>query len=125
MKQGLLDLEKEHPRRVFSRSSNATTSGDTIARSSEVGMVTIAASKTTIPFTGASGSSSQKTKYPPRVKRVFTPLYMPLSKALEALLRKGYLKLLEQRPLPDPVHHGADKSNCQCHDRFVDGRRST
>ncbi|KAF5934451.1 hypothetical protein HYC85_030622 [Camellia sinensis] len=103
MKQGLIDQEKEQPRRAFSRSSNATTSGDGAARSSEVGMVTTAVSKTATPFTGASESISQKSKYPPRVKRVFTPLYMPLSKALEALLRKGYLKPLEQRPLPDPI----------------------
>ncbi|CAL5413016.1 unnamed protein product [Camellia sinensis] len=111
MKQGFLDQEKEQPRRAFSRSSNATTSGDTTARSSEVGMVTTIASKTATPFTGASGSSSQKTKYPPRVRRVFTPLYMPLPKALKALLRKGYLKLLEQRPLPNllPPKHDQNK----------------
>ncbi|KAF5934477.1 hypothetical protein HYC85_030648 [Camellia sinensis] len=103
MKQGLLDQEKEQPGRAFSRNSNATTSGDAAVRSSDVGMVTTTVSKTATPFTGASGSSSQGTKYPPRVKRVFTPLYMPLSKALEALIRKGHLKPLEQRPLPDPL----------------------
>ena len=40
MKQGLIDQEKEQPRRAFSRSSNATTSGDAAARSSKVGTVT-------------------------------------------------------------------------------------
>ena len=107
MKQGLIDQEKEKPRRAFSRSSNATTSGDAAARSSEVGMVTTTASKTATPFTGASGSNSQKTKYPPRVKRVFTPLYMPLSKALEAFIKKGHLKPLEPQPLPKnlPLSH--------------------
>ncbi|KAL7183277.1 hypothetical protein ACSBR1_041875 [Camellia fascicularis] len=58
MKQGLIDNDREQPRRAFSRSSNATTSGDAAARSSEVGMVTTTTSKTVIPFTGASGSSS-------------------------------------------------------------------
>ena len=43
MKQGLINQEKEQPRRAFSRSSNATTSGDAAARSSEVGMVTTSA----------------------------------------------------------------------------------
>ncbi|GMQ05633.1 hypothetical protein CsSME_00050586 [Camellia sinensis var. sinensis] len=116
MKQGLFDQEKEQPRRAFSRSSNATTSGDAAARSSDVGMVATTVSKTATPFTGASGSSSQGTKYPPRVKRVFTPLYMPLSKALEALIRKGHLKPLEQRPLPDPIPAKHDQTKyCAYH----------
>ena len=116
MKQGLVDQEKEQPRRAFSRSSNATTSGDAGSRSSEVDMVTTTASKTATPFTGASGSSSQKTKYPPRDKRVFTPLYMPLSKALEVILRKGYLKPLEQRPLPNPLPPKHDQTKyCAYH----------
>ena len=116
IKQGLIDQEKKQPRRAFTRSSNATTSGDAAARSSEVGMVTTSASKTATPFTGASRSSSQETKYPPRVKRVFTPLYMPLSKALEVLLRKGHLKPLEQRPLPDPIPAKHDQTKyCAYH----------
>ncbi|KAF5934468.1 hypothetical protein HYC85_030639 [Camellia sinensis] len=73
MKQGLLDQEKEQPRKAFSRNSNATTSGDAAARSSDVGMVTTTVSKIATPFTSASGSSSQGTKYPPRVKRIFHP----------------------------------------------------
>ena len=116
MKQGLIDQEKEQPRRAFSRSSNATTSGDAGLRSSEVDMVTTTASKTATPFTGASGSSSPKNKYPPRVKRVFTPLHMPLSKALEVLLRKGHLKPLEQRPQPDPIPAKHDQTKyCAYH----------
>ena len=116
MRQGLIDQEKEQPRRAFFHSSNATTSGDAAARSSKVGMVTATTSKTVTPFTGAPGSSSQKTKYPPRVKRVFTPLYMPLSKALEVLLREGHLKPLEQRPLPDPIPAKHDQTKyCAYH----------
>ncbi|KAF5932854.1 hypothetical protein HYC85_029025 [Camellia sinensis] len=116
MKQGLFDQEKEQPRRAFSRSSNASTSGDAAARSSDVGTVATTVSKTATPFTGASGSSSQGTKYPPRVKRVFAPLYMPLSKALEALIQKGHLKPLEQRPLPDPITAKYDQTKyCAYH----------
>ncbi|KAL7234539.1 hypothetical protein ACSBR1_018033 [Camellia fascicularis] len=119
MKQGLIDQEKKQPRKAFSCSLNVTTSGDAAARSSEVGMVTTTTSKITIPFTGASGSSSQKTKYPPRVKRVFTPLYMPLSKALKVLLRKGHLKPLEQRPLPDPIPPKHDQTKyCAYHQQI-------
>ena len=58
MKQGLIDQEKEQPRRAFSRSSNATTSGDAAARSSEVGMV-ITTPKTTTPFVGTSNPNPQ------------------------------------------------------------------
>ncbi|CAL5331373.1 unnamed protein product [Camellia sinensis] len=118
MKQGLFDQEKEQPRRAFTRSSNATTSGDAAARSSEVGMVTATAPKTTTPFTGASGSSPQGTKYPPQAKKVFTPLYMPLSKALGALIKKGHLKPLEPQPLPKNLpltHNPADY--CAFHQR--------
>ena len=116
MKQGLFDQEKEQPRRAFSRSSNATTSGDAAARSFDVGMVATTVSKTATPFTGASGSSSQGTKYPPQAKKVFTPLYMPLSKALEALIQKGHLKPLEQRPLPDPIPAKHDRTKyCAYH----------
>ena len=35
---------------------------------------------------------------------------MPLSTALEALLRKGYLIPLEQRPLPDPLPPKHDRT---------------
>ncbi|KAF5932946.1 hypothetical protein HYC85_029117 [Camellia sinensis] len=109
-------IEKEQPKRAFSRSTNATTGGDAAARSSDVGMVATTVSKTATPFTGASGSSSQGTNYPPRVKRVFTPFFMPLSKALEALIRKGHLKPLEQRPLPDPIPAKHDQTKyCAYH----------
>ncbi|KAF5932066.1 hypothetical protein HYC85_028237 [Camellia sinensis] len=118
MKQGLFDQEKEQPRRAFTCSSNATTSGDAAARSSEVGMVTATAPKTTTPFTGASGSSPQGTQYPPQAKKVFTPLYMPLSKALGALIKEGHLKPLEPQPLPKNLpltHNPADY--CAFHQR--------
>ena len=103
MKQGLIDQEKEQPRRAFTRSSNATTSGDAAARSSEVGMVATTTPRAATPFVGASTSNPRTSDYLPRGKRVFTPLYMSLSKALGVLLRKGHLKPLEQRPLLDPL----------------------
>ncbi|KAL7262646.1 hypothetical protein ACSBR1_000915 [Camellia fascicularis] len=81
-------------------------------------MVTTTTSKTATPFTGASGSSSQKTKYPPQAKKIFTPLYMPLSKALGVLIRKGHLKPLESQPLPKnlPLSHNA-ADYCAFHQR--------
>jgi len=103
MKQGLIDQEKEQPRRAFTCSSNATTSSDAVARTSDVGMVATTTPRAATPFVGASTSNPRTSDYLPRGKRVFTPLYMPLSKALGVLLRKGHLKPLEQRPLPDPL----------------------
>ena len=102
MKQGLIDHERESPKKGYTRNLNATTSGDEATRSSEVGMVTTTP-KTATPFVGTSNPNPQTLKYLPRGKRVFTPLYMPLSKALGVLLMKGHLKPLEQRPLPDPL----------------------
>ncbi|KAF5932741.1 hypothetical protein HYC85_028912 [Camellia sinensis] len=55
------------------------------------------------PFTGVSGSSSQTAKYAPKGRRTFTLLYMPLSKALGVSIRKGHLKPLEPRPLPEKL----------------------
>ncbi|KAF5934446.1 hypothetical protein HYC85_030617 [Camellia sinensis] len=103
MKPGLIDQEKEQPRRAFTRSSNATTSGDAAARSSEVGMVATTTPRAATPFVGASTSNPRTSDYLPRGKRVFIPLYMSLSKALGVLLKKRHLKPLEQRPLPDPL----------------------
>ncbi|KAL7246588.1 hypothetical protein ACSBR2_001648 [Camellia fascicularis] len=41
---------------------------------------------------------------------------MPLSKALEVLIRKGHLKPLEQRPLPDPLPPKHDQTKyCAYH----------
>ncbi|KAF5932599.1 hypothetical protein HYC85_028770 [Camellia sinensis] len=54
-------------------------------------------------FTGTSESSSQRTKFPSRGQRTFTPLYMPLSKALGILIRKGHMKPLEPHPLPEKL----------------------
>ncbi|KAF5933166.1 hypothetical protein HYC85_029337 [Camellia sinensis] len=91
---------------------NAGTSRAAVARSSDVGMVTTTLPKTLTAtlFTGASGSSSQPARYVPRGQRTFTPLYMPLSKALGVLIKKGHLKPLEPRPLPEklpPLHNPA------------------
>lgn len=56
MRQGLFDQDKEQPRRAFSRSSNATTSGDAAARSSDVGMVATTTPRAATPFVGASST---------------------------------------------------------------------
>ena len=103
MKQGLIDQDREQPKRAFNRSSNATTGGDAAARTSDVGMVATTIPRAATPFVGASNPNPRTSDYLPRGKRVFTPLFMPLSKALGVLLRKGHLKPLEQRPLPDPL----------------------
>ena len=55
------------------------------------------------PFLGASSKNPQTQKYQPRGRRVFHALYMPLSKALQILVRRGHLKPLEPRPLPNPL----------------------
>ena len=129
MKQGLIDNEREQPKRAFNRSTNAGTSSAAAARSSDVSMVTTTNTPRALaatPFTGASGSSSQTARYAPKGQRTFTPLYMPLSKALGVLIRKWHLKPLEPRPLPKklpPSHnpakycafhqqHGHDTDQC-------------
>ncbi|KAF5932397.1 hypothetical protein HYC85_028568 [Camellia sinensis] len=58
MKQGLIDHEREQPKRAFTRSSNAGTSNVAAARTSDVGMVTTTTPKIATPFTGSSSSSS-------------------------------------------------------------------
>ena len=110
MKQGLIDHEKEQPKRAFTRSSNAATSSNAAARTSDVGMV-ITTSTTATPFSSTSSAVPEKAKYLSRGQRAFTPLYMPLSKALGVLIRKNHLKPLEPRPLPDklPTSHNPAK----------------
>ena len=98
LKQGLIDNDREQPRRTFNRNSNVGPSGAATTRASEVSMVTTNTSprtKAATPFSGASESNTQTVKYPPKNQRTFTPLYMPLSKALRVLIRKGHLKPLE------------------------------
>lgn len=91
--------EKEQPKRPFTRSSNTTTSGNTTARPSDVNVVTTT-TKTANPFASTNPQTSNNQA---RSQRVFTLLYMPLFKALGVLIKKGHLKSLEQRPLPDPL----------------------
>ena len=131
LKQGLIDNDREQPRRPFNRNTNAGPSGVTTARASEVSMVTTLPPPpprpmAATPFSGVSGSNTQTTRYPPKNQRTFAPLYMPLSKALGVLIRKGHLKPLEPRPLPErllPTHnpakycafhqqHGHDTDQC-------------
>ncbi|KAF5932779.1 hypothetical protein HYC85_028950 [Camellia sinensis] len=114
LKQGLIDNDREQPRRTFNRNTNAGPSGATTTRTSEVSMVTTNPSPRTMaatPFSGASGSNPQTAKYPPKNTRTFAPLYMPLSKALGVLIRKGHPKPLEPRPLPErfPAAHNPAK----------------
>ncbi|KAF5934632.1 hypothetical protein HYC85_030803 [Camellia sinensis] len=78
MKQGLIADEKEQPKRPFTCSSNATTSGSTTARPSDMNVVTMTP-KTTYPFANTNPQTSTSQA---RSQRVFTLLYMPLSKAL-------------------------------------------
>ncbi|KAF5933115.1 hypothetical protein HYC85_029286 [Camellia sinensis] len=114
------------PKRAFTRNSNATTSGSAVARPSDVGMVTTTP-KTANPFANTSNTTSQTSSHQPRGQRVFTPLYMSLSKALGVLIKKGHLKPLEPHPLPDPLppkhnlakyYHGHDIDLCfrLCHE---------
>ena len=129
MKQGLIDRDREQPRRTFNRNNNTSTSNAANARASEVSMVTTIPPPRPMaatPFFGASGSNTQTTKFQPRGQRAVTPLYMPLSKALGVLIKKGHLKPLESRPLPNPLppshnpakycayhqQHGHDTDQC-------------
>ncbi|KAF5933372.1 hypothetical protein HYC85_029543 [Camellia sinensis] len=87
MKQGLIDQDREQPRRTFNRNNNAGPSGAATARASEVSVVTtipppLPRPMAATPFSGASGSDTQTTRFQPRGQRTFTPLYMPLTKAL-------------------------------------------
>ncbi|KAL7169328.1 hypothetical protein ACSBR2_034386 [Camellia fascicularis] len=125
IKQGLIDNEKEQPKRPFTCSSNAATSGSTSTRPSDVSMVTTTP-KPANPFAGTSNTTPQTPSHEARNQRVFIPLYMPLSKALGVLIRKGHLMPLEQHPLPDPLppkhnpakyyvfhqQHGHDTDQC-------------
>ncbi|KAF5932923.1 hypothetical protein HYC85_029094 [Camellia sinensis] len=113
LKQGLIDSDREQPRRTFNR-NNAGPSGATTTRTSKVSMVTTNPSPRTMaatPFSGASGRNPQTAKYLPKNTRTFAPLYMPLSKALGVLIRKGHLKPLEPRPLQErlPAAHNPAK----------------
>ena len=111
LRQGLIDNDREQPRRTFNRNTNAGLSGATTTRASEVSMVTTIPPPRTMaatPFSSASGSNTQTAKYPPKNQRTFAPLYMPLSKALGVLIKKGHLKPLVPRPFPEklpPTHN--------------------
>ncbi|KAF5933767.1 hypothetical protein HYC85_029938 [Camellia sinensis] len=99
IRMGLITDKKEQAKRPFVHSSNATTSGSTAARPSDVSVVTTI-TKTTNPFANIAPQTSNNLA---RSKRTFTPLYMPLSQAMKVLIKKGHLKPLEPRPLPDPL----------------------
>lgn len=57
MKQGLITDEKEQAKRPFVRSSNATTSDSTVARPSDVSVVTTV-TKTANPFANTAPQTS-------------------------------------------------------------------
>ncbi|KAF5934627.1 hypothetical protein HYC85_030798 [Camellia sinensis] len=90
MKQGLITDEKEKPKRTFTRSSNATMNGSTTAQLSDANVVATTP-KTANLFTNTNPQTSNSQA---QSQRVFTPLYMPLSKALGVLIKKGHLKPL-------------------------------
>ena len=121
MKQGLIDQDREQPRRTFNRNNNAGPSGAANTRTSEVGMVTTAPPSqprpaAATPFSSTSESSNQASRFQPRGQRTFTPLYMPLSKALGVLIRKKHLTPLEPRPLPNPLPPSHDPAKyCAYH----------
>ena len=62
MKQGLIDHEKEQPKRSFTCSSNPATTGGISTRPSDVGMVTTTP-KTANPFAGTSNTTSQTSSH--------------------------------------------------------------
>ena len=96
MKQGLITDEKELAKRPFVHSSNAAC-GSTVARPSDVSVVTT--TKTADPF---SDVGPQTSSNPTRTQgRTFNQLYMTLSKAMQLLVKKGHLKPLEPCLLPD------------------------
>ncbi|KAF5934569.1 hypothetical protein HYC85_030740 [Camellia sinensis] len=121
LKQGLFDQDREQPRRTFNRNNNAGPSGAATARTSEVSVVTtipppLPRPMAATPFSGASGSDTQATRFQPRGQRTFTPLYMPLTKALGVLIKKNHLKPLEPRPLTNPLPPSYDPAKyCAYH----------
>ncbi|GMP28522.1 hypothetical protein CsSME_00004027 [Camellia sinensis var. sinensis] len=96
IKQGIID-DKEPVRKPFGRSSNTTTSGSTAVKPSEINLV---ATTTKIADPFAHAGLQNTTRAP---SRTFTPLYMSLSKAMNILIKRGYLKPLDPRPLPEPL----------------------
>ena len=59
LKQGLIDNDREQPRRTFNRNTNAGPSGTTTTRASKVSMVTTNPPPRTLAaalFSGSSGS---------------------------------------------------------------------
>ncbi|KAF5932034.1 hypothetical protein HYC85_028205 [Camellia sinensis] len=121
LKQGLFDQDREQPRRTFNRNNNAGPSGAATSRASEVSVVTtipppLPRPMAATPFSGASGSDTQATRFQPRGQRTFTPLYMPLTKALGVLIKKNHLKPLEPKPLPNPLPPSHDPAKyCAYH----------
>ncbi|KAF5933725.1 hypothetical protein HYC85_029896 [Camellia sinensis] len=113
MRVQIEDALKEQPRRTFNCNNNTGTSNATNARASEVSMVTTIPPPRPMantPFSGAFGSNTQTTKYQPRGQRTFTPLYMPLSKALGDLVDKQVIVPPEKSNVitsPLPSHNQA------------------
>ncbi|KAF5932938.1 hypothetical protein HYC85_029109 [Camellia sinensis] len=97
IKQGIIVEDKEPVRKSFGRSSNATSSGSTVVKPSEINLVAIT-TKIADPF--AHAGLQNTTRAP---SRTFTPLHMSLSNAMKMLTKRGYLSPLDPRPLPEPL----------------------
>ncbi|XP_028077313.1 uncharacterized protein LOC114279294 [Camellia sinensis] len=97
IKQGIIVEDKEPVRKPFGRSSNVTASGSIAMKPSEINMV---ATTTKIADPFAHAGPQNTTRAP---SRTFTPLYMSLSIAMNILTKRGYLKPLDPRPLPEPL----------------------
>ncbi|KAF5934622.1 hypothetical protein HYC85_030793 [Camellia sinensis] len=91
--RGIIPKTSELTRKVFSGSTNDGSS--TISKPIEINTVT-----TADPFSKPSLQTADLTR---AQGRTFTPLYMSLTSALKILIERGYLKLLDPQPLPDPL----------------------
>ncbi|KAF5932881.1 hypothetical protein HYC85_029052 [Camellia sinensis] len=77
LKQGLIDNDREQPRRTFNYSMNAGTSSAAAARALDVSMVTATAPRTltATPFTGASGKRAHEALEPRPLPETLPPFH--------------------------------------------------
>ncbi|KAF5932808.1 hypothetical protein HYC85_028979 [Camellia sinensis] len=80
MKQGLINHEKEQPKRSFTRSSNAATTGGTSTQPSDMSMVTTTPKTTNLLRQHLQHNFSNLKPSGPRPKGLHPALYAPLEK---------------------------------------------